>query len=221
MAQDADNVEGNAVYSEQMKYVFYMQNASAGVSQECLAAHSTETAWLCNMAPHVFPYIKYPVFGLQSHTDSWQSGCVLAPELVTGFPNQTSTANGNCSAAPGWKDCAGNPETCTNAQMVQYGRFASQLVTAYTSAGTANKLGNGAFISSCHTHCESQSDGPWLGFRVNGVSMAQAFEAWLTSPPTAPAAANTYVDCMYNENSTPRACNPTCNGAGGDIDLLY
>ena len=40
-------------------------------------------------------------------------------------------------------------------------------------AATYNKPGNGAFIHSCHTHCEAQS-GSWNSFKIGGVSMQQA-----------------------------------------------
>lgn len=202
---------GQAVYGTQMEYVFKMQNASAGVNQACLSAYSVDTQWMCNMAPHVYPYITSPIFMLNSKFDSWQSGCVLTSEFVS---SNSSTANGNCSAVPGWASCAGNPESCTNAQVsTGYNPFGADYVTAYSASGTSQKPGNGAFIVSCHTHCEGQDDTAWNRFTVGGVTMKDAVVAWLSAPPTDPASAHTYTDCSYNANGTPRQCNPSCTGS--------
>ena len=59
--------------------------------------------WQCNFAQHAYAHTTTPTFPLNSALDSWQTGCIYTSEFVDGFPNQTGTANGNCSAAPGWK----------------------------------------------------------------------------------------------------------------------
>jgi hypothetical protein len=133
---------------------------------------------------------------------------VLTSEPVT-IPNNTH-ANGNCSAVPGWASCAGNPETCTNAEMGPYNAFRGEMGTAVNSTGTAGKPGNGGFFTSCHTHCEAQNDGAWAGFTTAGVSMRDAVAAWYASDPSTPAIQNMHWDCQYNADSTPRGCNPSC-----------
>ena len=65
----------------------------------------------------------------------------------------------------------------------------------------------------CHTHCEGQDDPYWLKFTVNGVTMKDAVTGWLMSSGADPAEKHTYVDCAYNVDSAPHACNPTCGGA--------
>ncbi len=157
------------------------------------------------MAPHVLPYITAPLFGLNSHYDSWQTGCVLTPLAVS--PN--STANGNCSAVPGWTACGRNPAACTPDQIPQYNRFRNALVSAYTATATAVKPGNGVFLTSCHTHCEAQDDPAWLKFAIGGTTMRDAFTAWMGATGE-PAAVHTHVDCTYS-TTAPFACNPTCN----------
>ena len=115
---------------------------------------------------------------------------------------------------PGWGSCAGNPESCTNAQVqTGYNTFRVNYLTAYTSTATANKDGNGAFIVSCHTHCEGQDDAAWAGFTVNGVTMKDAVISWLSAPTPEPAAKHTFVDCAYNAAGTPRQCNPSCKAS--------
>ncbi len=68
-------------------------------------------------------------------------------------------------------------------------------------------------MTSCHTHCEAQNDGPWMNFAINGVSMRDAVAAWMTSNAASggvtPSAENWHFDCTYNANA-PVQCNPTC-----------
>lgn len=124
--------------------------------------------------------------------------------------NVNTTTNGNCSATPGWKSCSEDPDSCTPAQISQgYDTFSSQFVQALNDSPTGQRAGNGFFLHSCHTHCEGQSDGPWVAFQSGGVSMANAFAAWIASDSTAPAAANSHFDCVYSP-ATPHTCNPSC-----------
>ena len=74
---------------------------------------------------------------------------------------------------------------------------------------TYSKPGNGAFVHSCHTHCEAQSDAMYTGFAVGNVTMRQAVAAWWAAHADAPAAAHSYSACAYKE-SVPHMCNPTC-----------
>lgn len=133
---------------------------------------------------------------------------MLTPEPVVS--NNNTAANGNCSAAPGWHDCASNPEACSNAQMGPYNAFRSLFIQDYNTTTTGQAAGNGGFFTSCHTHCEAQSDSGWTGFKIGGVAMRDAVAAWIASDPSTPAAANTYYDCQYDANGTPRNCNPSC-----------
>ena len=73
---------------------------------------------------------------------------------------------------------------------------------------TYARPGNGAFVHSCHTHCEAQSDA-FFEFAVNGVTMQQAVSKWWHSDGTEPASAHSYAPCEYHESS-PHKCNPTC-----------
>ena len=69
---------------------------------------------------------------------------------------------------------------CNDTQIAAINGFGADYVTALKSAGgsggntaTYSKPGNGAFIHSCHTHCEGISGG-WSGMSIGGVTMHQA-----------------------------------------------
>lgn len=56
-----------------MIWVFEQMNATSGVNQNCIAAHSkTKDTWKCFFAEHTSPFITTPIFPLQSAYDSWQ-----------------------------------------------------------------------------------------------------------------------------------------------------
>ena len=90
--------------------------------------------------------------------------------------------------------------------MAKMNTFITDFEAIMTHKATYTKPGNGAFIHSCHTHCEAQG-GQFNTFKVNGVSIQEAVSKWWNAPTTAPAM--NYEPCMYKTTS-PHKCNPTC-----------
>merc|ERR1712166_141361 len=58
-----------------LKWTFDIQNATAGVNSDCIAAHSGDE-WRCMFAEHSSERIHSPMFAMQSQYDSWQTGHV-------------------------------------------------------------------------------------------------------------------------------------------------
>eukprot|EP00966_Prymnesium_polylepis_P099752 2309596-Prymnesium_polylepis.1 len=192
-----------------MRYIFTLSNASGGVNAACIAAKEPEDKWECNFAQAAYAHTAAPIFALNSALDSWQTSCIYASELPTGFPNQSTTDNGECLGLDGWAGCASNPDNCTDAGIGKMNSYIADFGTIMRSAGgTYAKRGNGAFVHSCHTHCEAQEDALYAGFAVNNVTMQQAVSAWWKAD-NAPAEQHSYAPCEYKETS-PRMCNPTC-----------
>lgn len=208
-----NTVENKPVYPTQMQYIFNLANSTHGVNDACIAAHAaTGDQWKCNFAEEAYAHTHSPTFPLNSALDSWQTGCIYTSELAPGFPNQTGFENGVCSAAAGWPACARSPEACTQPQIKMMNQYIADFETKMNvnGAATYNKPGNGAFVHSCHTHCEAQG-GSWNSFKIGGVSMQQAVSKWWLSDGTEPASAHSYTPCQYKDGATgPRKCNPTC-----------
>jgi len=60
-----------------LKWTFSIQNATAGINQDCVAAHaSTADVWKCMFAEHSSDFIRSPMFAMQSQYDAWQTGNV-------------------------------------------------------------------------------------------------------------------------------------------------
>ena len=65
-----------------LRWAFDAFNSTGGLNQDCVAAkRSSEvgTTADCMFAEHVAPYIRAPLFALQSQYDAWQTGSILAP----------------------------------------------------------------------------------------------------------------------------------------------
>merc|ERR1712118_387675 len=133
-----------------------MGNSTHGVNDGCIAAMSEADRWKCNFAEMAYAYTAAPIFPLNSALDSWQTACIYTSELAPGFPQQHTTQNGVCAAAPGWSACSGNPEKCDADQMAAMNQYITDFDGIMQGKATYTKAGNGAFIHSCHTHCEAQ-----------------------------------------------------------------
>lgn len=129
--------------------------------------------------------------------------------------------NGNCSSAPGWYACSLHPESCNESQMVTMNNYIADFSTIINATNTYNKPGNGAFIHSCHTHCEAQSDDMFTKFAVDGVTMQHAVSKWWNSNGNDPSSMHTYRPCSYKTNPlTPHTCNPTCTQDSSSFDVV-
>jgi hypothetical protein len=205
----APNAEGAAVYAEQMRGVFALHNASAGLNQACVAAQDPGFEWVCNMALPSAQYTKARLFVLNSHTDWWQTACVWTAGVITD-PAQ----NGNCAASRGYADCAWSLQRCNDRQAQALLAWSTRLANDISLSEAANLPGNGGFITSCHAHCEGNTDSYWMQTLVGGVAMRDAVAAWMASTADAPPAWS--VDCHLNVHLPPspapdaRLCNPTC-----------
>jgi len=67
-------------YGRDMRWVFHQQNVTSGVNQRCIAGHSTSDPSDCMFAEHTVPFLKTPIFPLQSRYDSWQVGNILGSQ---------------------------------------------------------------------------------------------------------------------------------------------
>lgn len=205
---DAVSKDGVKQYGSQIQVIHALSNASTDAS--CEAAYPAAEQWKCNMAEYVFPFIRPPIFVLNSFYDSWQTGCIMTSEPVV----NGSFANGNCSAVPGWQACAKNPASCTPDQIASgYVAFGNEMVTSLSQTNAAKYAapGSGGFLTSCHTHCEAQSSSCFTNFAIGGKTMMKAASAWIQSNQASggKSAPQWLTDCSYS-TTAPYQCNPTC-----------
>ena len=91
-----NTIAGN--YHAGLKWAHDIQNASAGINVDCVAAHqSTHDDWKCMFAEHTAPFIHTPIFAMQSEYDSWQIHHVLLTRH-TKDPDSIQTLGDNITA---------------------------------------------------------------------------------------------------------------------------
>lgn len=118
---------------------------------------------------------------------------------------------------------------CSASNFALFDAYEKDFVTSLTSSPNFAKPQNGAFISSCFTHCEG-SQGLYNTIKVNNVSMQAAVSTWCAheagqDDAGSPQAAGTTVAerWVHMHIETPcswqgpgkKDCNPTCPNAGG------
>ena len=133
---------------------------------------------------------------------------VLTAALPPGFPKQNSTDNGECGVTKNWEACSTDPEKCNAAQVGVLNQYILDFNAAIQRSATYSRAGNGAFIHSCHKHCEAESSSFWT-IKIRGVTMQQALGKWWNSNGTDAASTHSYAPCLY-QTSSPHKCNPTC-----------
>ena len=204
-------VDGRPVYATEMRQIFALANSTHGLNDACVAAQPAGKEWLCNFAQHSYAYTTSDIFVLNSALDSWQIPCIYTSELTPGYPQQTVRDNGSCGSKPlHWHSCAADPEQCSPAQIGSMNKYISDFEGVMASAATYAKAGNGAFVHSCSTHCEAQSDA-FFTFAIDNTTMQQAVSKWWNMDAAQPAAQHSYRSCQYKTNASEAyQCNPTC-----------
>eukprot|EP00056_Hartaetosiga_gracilis_P000929 m.41397 g.41397 ORF g.41397 m.41397 type:complete len:409 (+) comp10421_c0_seq1:62-1288(+) len=187
------SVSNVPVYGNMIKYVFNMQNASAGVNQKCIQDKSFGERHACMLPQIAYQYVESPIFLLQSQLDSWQMKGI--------YPNSQNPHWNNCTQL-GYKNCNASQIDDLNA-------YGQSMLINLKQASTFTKPGNGGFFVSCFEHVAEQSNG-WWQYEVHGTKMREAAEAWWFAPTTEAYTRNTYIQPALLQHSVPHQTNPTC-----------
>ena len=150
----------------------------------CQAVHTGDDAWMCLAPDSNYPYITTPTFILAAEYDEGLAGGDIGVKCHPVFS-----------------------PSCSALDKVTWERYRNATIVSLAPALVSSI--HGLFLDACAPHCQSLSNGhseTWTGVSINGVSPANAFEAWLQSGATAPGAK--LVD------NAPYPSNPTCVGMG-------
>jgi O-palmitoleoyl-L-serine hydrolase len=153
-------ISGTYVLRNEYQYVYAMQNASGGVNADCVAA-SSGAEWQCFMPQYTLPFIRTPVFVINSGYDSWQTSNVWFPAGPWGEQPDAE-----------WAPCAGDLTKCTPTQLAIVQQYHRETLAALEGATDPNALSVGAWIDSCFEHCQTSY---WnSGKTIAGKTLAQA-----------------------------------------------
>jgi len=82
----------NGDYHCGLKWTYSIQNATAGINKDCVAAHgATGDVWKCMFAEHSSEHIRSPVFAMQSQYDAWQTGHVQGEASTQALGNNITS----------------------------------------------------------------------------------------------------------------------------------
>jgi hypothetical protein len=144
---------------------FNMETNSA-----CETSRATK-AGDCAFAQFVAPFVKTPIFAVQSIFDGWQMDEIARP------PDWGRVVNSSF----GEHCCKGESTACRAA----VNRFGSELNSSLNVLLSDPK--NGGFIDSCNHHCGSWASDLTMSFinpRVGGVEVGAAFDHWYSGGDT-------------------------------------
>lgn len=182
-----DAFDGRAVYPDNMKYAFNMQNASDGVHAVCVGALPASEAWRCIFANYSYAVTQTPMFPLQSMLDNWQMGNIWygdTPCVKSSFHN------------------------CTAAELQDLNAFGAALMADLRRAPKFGRAGEGGFVESCLEHCGAQSASHFTNYAIDGTTLQQALSRWWAADAQ-PASKHWHLPCSLTD-AAPHQCNPSC-----------
>ena len=170
-------------YSSQIEYGMAMFNSTPSLLSDCKAAQISGEEWRCFLAPVAFPFIKQPIFALQSRFDEYQ--------LMANFRLPCEQGQ---SFAPPYK-----PNRCSSpsnrSAIDAFGReFIRQFAPVLASPST------GCFLTSCIQHSVSAL--------LRNVTTATAFDSWLNAGEVGKDFGYKFVDRCGSSGDGSTPCNP-------------
>lgn len=118
------------------------------------------------------PFVKTPIFAVQSIFDGWQLDAIARP------PDWGRKANSSF----GEHTCKGENKAC----LAAVNRFGSELNSSLSSV-LLSSTKNSGFIDSCNHHCGSWASDLTVAYmdpRVGGVDVAETFDQWYAGGDT-------------------------------------
>eukprot|EP01052_Picozoa_sp_SAG31_P025650 SAG31_NODE_2260_length_6065_cov_3.729802_1_plen_266_part_00 len=83
----------------QLQWVAMAQNVSASLSPDCLAVYpGAAESWKCFLAQYAAPFIKTPLFVLQSQYDAYQTSAEMKPAGAISDPGRVNSYAANLTA---------------------------------------------------------------------------------------------------------------------------
>ncbi|XP_051123039.1 pectin acetylesterase 9-like [Andrographis paniculata] len=160
-----------------------LQGAEKNLNKDCTSKYHEQ----CFMPQYTLPYIKTPLFVLNTAYDVYQIRHILVPP----------------SADPegAWTRCKQNLADCTADQISALQGFRKYMLETLRPL-LSNSTGGGAFINSCFAHCQSESQDTWLAPdspRVNNKTIPQTVGNWYFGRQVSKE-----IDCAY-------PCDKTCH----------
>jgi hypothetical protein len=171
--------EGN--FSTQIRYGMNMFNGTDALSPACRAAQAPGEEWRCWMAATAFPFVKSPIFAVQSRFDEFQLQsfvhlpCILAEPFAPPYVR---------------------PSTCTGAEVDAINSFGKDLFGQFSRTVLAS-ASTGAWLVSCIQHN--------VDALIDNITEVDAFSSWMVGGDLGENLGYKWVDTCGHGGDTP--CN--------------
>jgi len=179
---DVERPQYRHVMSEVFSRLAGFANITGGapdqVSAACVAATEERDRWRCFSAQYTLPFIRTPLFVVNSMHDQWQAQHMLAPD-----PN---VSYGVTSYAP-FRPCIKAPLVgCNATQAAQWTAYADQFMDLLASARAATPpplaAQHAGVITSCPIH-DTLMNGLSRRIVVRGSTLYDRVAAWVLEEP--------------------------------------
>jgi hypothetical protein len=141
--------DGSSPFSTGMQWVFSAMGCARSVDSDCVAHYGEAEGWRCMIGSLAAPFVKTPLFILNSKYDTWQEKAILGLDCV--------------------------PPSCTNeaqeAFWVAYGQTLVKTLDAVPAR-------HAAFLMNCPAHCQTGTGGDWGKRSVGTTTNAEAVAEW-------------------------------------------
>lgn len=135
---DHSDASGKPFRTPLFQWGYYAWNSSAALSPACLASYPPATQWKCIFAQYAAPFIRTPLFNLNSKYDSCQlNGCELQ------LPDVNS----------GWAKMSPSSQAASQA-------YSGDFMSVLNVSGMPTSPVHGGFITACLVHCNA-GDAAW------------------------------------------------------------
>ncbi|XP_071795904.1 uncharacterized protein [Asterias amurensis] len=169
---DEKNISNYLHYRAHMRQIFAMQLVEDSLNRGCLFAEGIDE-WKCFFAEYTYPFIKTPLFIINSAYDYWQQWFIL--------------------------DLRCHPLQCPD--KLKYLKrhhtiFLQEIQRVY------HHPNDGMFISSCYAHSHAFHDSTWTSYKVGGKSAREAVGDWYFGRTPPERSRYTDCNTKYNCNPT-------------------
>ncbi|KAL3693644.1 hypothetical protein R1sor_007295 [Riccia sorocarpa] len=162
-------------------------NVMGNLDSVCTSSRAPDAQWECIFAHNVLPYVRAPIYILQSTLDSWQLQTLVGPKWM--------------DPTGEWNSCVNNMMTCNSTLLSAIRGYQRKMVE---DIGSGSAEERGEFVISCLAHCMSADNNRWSGhggkFTIRGKTMQQSFGDWFYG--------RSLEDVLLVDE--PSSVNPTC-----------
>lgn len=190
---DAKDITGGSSIRSFYSKVVAIHGAAKNLPASCTSKMSPE---LCYFPQNVIPFMRTPIFIINSAYDSWQIKNILAPT--------------SADSKKEWKNCKLDFKKCSAAQMKTIQDYRSIFVSVVTKAAGTSPA-RGMWIDSCYAHCQSGRLLTWssdTSTQVANTKIVKAVSDWYNGRG------------LVRKIDSPYPSNPTCQSAGAEVGGL-